>query len=130
MAHPLSVIGSDGLPHDEFPHPRLWGTFPRVLGLYVRQLGLLTLEDAIHKMTGRSAALFGMEDRGVLRPGAFADLVLFDPHRVIDRATFEEPTLLSEGIEQVWTNGVPTWVAGTGLTGESPGRLVRRHRAH
>jgi N-acyl-D-amino-acid deacylase len=129
MAHPLSVIGSDGIPHDEHPHPRLWGTFPRVLGLYVRQLGLLTLEDAIHKMTGRTAALFGMEDRGVLRPGAYADLVLFDPHRVIDRATFEDPKVESDGIEEVWTNGVPTWVAGQGLTGERPGRLIRRHRA-
>ncbi len=127
MAHPLSVIGSDGIPHDAHPHPRLWGTFPRVLGLYVRQLGLLSLEDAIHKMTGRTAALFGMQDRGVLRAGAYADLVLFDPHRVIDHATFEQPTLVSEGIEQVWTNGVPTWAAG-GLTGATPGRLIRRHR--
>jgi len=129
MAHPLSIIGSDGIPHDAHPHPRLWGTFPRVLGLYVRQLGLLRLEDAIHKMTGRTAALFGMQDRGVLRPGAFADLVLFDPHRIIDRATFEEPTLTAEGIEQVWTNGTPTWVAGKGLTGERPGRLIRRNRS-
>lgn len=128
MAHPLSIIGSDGLPHDAHPHPRLWGTFPRVLGLYSRQLGLLTLEDAVHKMTGRTAALFGMQDRGVLRAGAYADLVLFDPHRVIDRATFEAPMQESEGIEQVWTNGVPTWVAGRGLTGETPGRLIRRNR--
>jgi N-acyl-D-amino-acid deacylase len=128
MAHPLSVIGSDGIPHDEHPHPRLWGTFPRVLGLYSRQLGLLSLEEAVHKMTGRTAALFGMVDRGVLRPGAYADLVLFDPHRVIDRATFETPKVESEGIEQVWTNGVPTWVAGKGPTGETPGRLIRRNR--
>jgi N-acyl-D-amino-acid deacylase len=127
MAHPLSVIGSDGIPHDEHPHPRLWGTFPRVLGLYGRELGLLSLEQAIHKMTGRTAALFGMTDRGVLRPGAYADLVLFDPHRVIDRATFETPKVPSEGIEQVWTNGVPTWADGA-LTGEAPGRLIRRNR--
>ncbi|MBV1799658.1 amidohydrolase family protein [Siccirubricoccus sp. G192] len=129
MAHPLSVIGSDGIPQEAHPHPRLWGTFPRVLGLYSRQLGLLDLETAIHKMTGRTAALFGMEDRGVLRPGAYADLVLFDPHRVIDRATFEEPTLPAEGIEEVWTNGVPTFRASQGMTGERPGRLIRRHRA-
>ncbi len=128
MVHPLSVIGSDGIPHDAHPHPRLWGTFPRVLGLYARQLGLLSLEDAIHKMTGRTAALFGMGDRGVLRAGAYADLVLFDPHRVIDRATFEAPTQLSEGIETVWTNGIATWDAGA-LTGETPGRLIRRGRA-
>jgi N-acyl-D-amino-acid deacylase len=80
-------------------------------------------------MTGRTAALFGMEDRGVLRPGAYADLVLFDPHRVIDRATFEDPIQPAEGIEEVWTNGVPTWRGDTGLTGERPGRLIRRHRA-
>ncbi|MDN3567870.1 amidohydrolase family protein [Paeniroseomonas aquatica] len=129
MAHPMSVIGSDGIPHDAHPHPRLWGTFPRVLGLYSRQLGLFDLETAIHKMTGRTAALFGMEDRGVLRAGAYADLVLFDPHKVIDRATFEDPKQESEGIEEVWTNGVPTFRAGTGLTGEAPGRLIRRHRA-
>ena len=92
MAHPMSVIGSDGIPHDAHPHPApLWGTFPRVLGLYSRQLGLLSMEQAIHKMTGRTASLFGMIDRGVLRPGAYADLVLFDPHKVMDRATFEDP---------------------------------------
>ncbi len=128
MAHPMSVIGSDGIPHDAHPHPRLWGTFPRVLGLYVRQLGLLTLENAIHKMTGRTAAIFGMEDRGVIRPGAFADLVLFDPHRVIDKATFETPKVEAEGIEEVWTNGVPVFRQGQGITGERPGRLLRRHR--
>lgn len=126
MAHPLSVIGSDGIPHDAHPHPRLWGTFPRVLGLYSRELGLFDLETAIHKMTGRTASLFGLEDRGVLRAGAFADLVLFDPHRVIDRATFESPTVPSEGIAEVWTNGVSTWRDGAGLTGAAPGRLVRR----
>ncbi|RYJ01937.1 MAG: D-aminoacylase [Acetobacteraceae bacterium] len=129
MAHPMSVIGSDGIPHDAHPHPRLWGTFPRVLGLYSRQLGLFDLETAIHKMTGRTAALFGMEDRGVLKPGAYADLVLFDPHKVIDRATFEDPKQESEGIDEVWTNGTSTFRAGTGLTGETPGRLIRRHRA-
>jgi N-acyl-D-amino-acid deacylase len=129
MAHPMSVIGSDGIPHDAHPHPRLWGTFPRVLGFYSRQLGVLDMETAIHKMTGRTASLFGMQDRGVLKPGAYADLVLFDPHKVIDRATFEEPKQESEGIEEVWTNGVPTYRAGSGLTGEAPGRLIRRHRA-
>jgi N-acyl-D-amino-acid deacylase len=128
MKHPLSVIGSDGIPHDEHPHPRLWGTFPRVLGFYSRQLGLLSMEEAIHKMTGRTAQLFGMVDRGVLRPGAYADLVLFDPHRVIDRATFEEPKQESDGIEEVWTNGVPVFRAGKGMTGEAPGRLIRRNR--
>ncbi|MDB5373705.1 MAG: amidohydrolase family protein [Belnapia sp.] len=129
MAHPMSVIGSDGIPHDAHPHPRLWGTFPRVLGFYSRQLGLMDMETAIHKMTGRTASLFGMVDRGVLKPGAYADLVLFDPHRIIDRATFEDPKQESEGIEEVWTNGVTTFRGGSGLTGATPGRLIRRHRA-
>ena len=127
LRHPLSMIGSDGLPHDAVPHPRLWGTFPRILGLYTRQLGLLDLETAIFKMTGRTAAVYGMLDRGAIRPGAYADLVLFDPATVIDRATFEESTLMSEGIEQVWANGVPTYVAGA-QTGEKPGRLITRNR--
>ena len=119
MAHDMSMIGSDGLPHDEFPHPRLWGTFPRVLGYYCRQLGLFSLETAIHKMTGRTAGVFGMVDRGVLREGAFADLVLFDPHTVIDKATFEAPKVVSEGIERVWANGVTTYREGGGFWGEA-----------
>jgi N-acyl-D-amino-acid deacylase len=127
MQHPLSMIGSDGLPHDAVPHPRLWGTFPRVLGLYSRQLGLLDMETAIHKMTGRAASIYGMTDRGTIRTGAYADLVLFDPATVIDRATYENPTLISEGIEQVWANGVLTYAAGK-ATGEKPGRLVSRNR--
>jgi N-acyl-D-amino-acid deacylase len=128
MAHPLSIIGSDGIPHDAHPHPRLWGTFPRVLGHYVRDVNLFSLETAVHKMTGRAAEVFGMVDRGVLREGAYADLVLFDPHTVRDRATFEEPKQLSEGIEEVWCNGVPTYAAAKGATGEKPGRLVTRNR--
>jgi N-acyl-D-amino-acid deacylase len=129
MAHPMSVIGSDGIPHDAHPHPRLWGTFPRVLGLYARELRLFSLETAVHKMTGRPAAVFGMVDRGVIREGAYADLVLFDPDTVIDRATFENPKQESAGIEEVWANGVSTFVAGKGATGEKPGRLVTRGRA-
>jgi N-acyl-D-amino-acid deacylase len=133
MAHELSVIGSDGIPHDEHPHPRLWGTFPRVLGHYVRDVGLFSLETAVHKMTGRAAEIFGIVDRGVLREGSFADLVLFDPGRVRDRATFEQPKQVSDGIEEVWCNGVPTYVAAQGgatlgATGERPGRLIRRGR--
>ena len=128
MAHPLSMIGSDGIPHDEHPHPRLWGTFPRVLGHYSRGLGLFSMETAIHKMTGRCAEAFGIVDRGYLREGAYADLVLFDPATVIDAATFENPKQPSIGIEEVWANGVPTFRAGHGATGERPGRLVTRHR--
>ncbi len=131
MAHPMSMIGSDGIPHDEHPHPRLWGTFPRVLGHYSRGLNLFSMETAIHKMTGRCAEAYGIVDRGVLREGAYADLVLFDPATVIDAATFETPKVPSIGIEEVWANGVPTFRHGyrdTGATGEKPGRLITRHR--
>jgi N-acyl-D-amino-acid deacylase len=128
MAHPMSIIGSDGIPHDEHPHPRLWGTFPRVLGHYVRDVKLFSLETAVHKMTGKAAETFGMVDRGVLREGAYADIVLFDPHTVRDRATFENPKQISEGIEEVWCNGVPTYAVAKGATGEKPGRLVTRNR--
>jgi N-acyl-D-amino-acid deacylase len=128
MAHPMSMIGSDGIPHDAHPHPRLWGTFPRVLGHYARGLGLFSMEVAIHKMTGRCAEAYGIVDRGILREGAYADLVLFDPATVIDAATFENPKVPSIGIEEVWLNGVPTFRAGKGATGERPGRLVTRHK--
>ncbi|MBC7800617.1 MAG: amidohydrolase family protein, partial [Gemmatimonadaceae bacterium] len=127
MAHPRSMIGSDGIPHDAVPHPRLWGTFPRVLGHYVREVGLFTLETAIHKMTGRTAAVFGLPGRGTIRPGNFADLVLFDPATVVDRATYAKPTLTSLGIQQVWANGERTLGEG-GLTGAAPGRFISNPR--
>ncbi len=88
MAFPGAMIGSDGLPHDRHPHPRLWGTFPRVLGRYVRERRLLSLAEAVHRMTGKSAQVFGFAERGLLRQGFVADLVLFDPESVIDRADF------------------------------------------
>jgi N-acyl-D-amino-acid deacylase len=120
-----AMIGSDGLPHDLFPHPRLWGTFPRVLGHYARDIGLFPLHRAVHKMTGLTAANFGLRDRGVLRVGAFADLVLFDPATVIDRATFEQPTRPAAGIDMVFVNGRPVWRDGA-ATGERPGRALKR----
>jgi N-acyl-D-amino-acid deacylase len=126
MAHRLSMIGSDGLPHDAYPHPRLWGTFPRVLGHYARDLGLFSLETAVHKMTGRTAGVFGMADRGVIRPGAFADLVLFDPATVRDTADFDAPTKIADGIEETWVNGQSAYVHGEGATAEPAGRLVTR----
>jgi N-acyl-D-amino-acid deacylase len=129
MAHDLSMIGSDGLPHDSFPHPRLWGTFPRVLGHYARDLGLFSLETAVHKMTGRTAAVFGMTDRGVIREGAYADLVLFDPATVADTATFENPVQASAGIVETWVNGQSAYVFGEGATAARAGRLVSRGRA-
>jgi N-acyl-D-amino-acid deacylase len=125
LAYPRTMIGSDGLPHDAHPHPRLWGTFPRVLGHYARDLGLMSLETAVHKMTGLSAARFGLADRGVIRPGACADLVLFDAATVIDRATFEEPTRPADGIALVMVNGVVVR-DGNGATGARPGRVLRR----
>ena len=128
MAHHLAMIGSDGLPHDTFPHPRLWGTFPRVLGHYARDLGLFSMETAIHKMTGHTASVFGMTDRGVIRPGAFADLVLFDPLTVRDLATFDTPAVPAEGILETWVNGESTYVHGTGATKAHGGRLITRRR--
>jgi len=124
LAYPHTMIGSDGLPHDEHPHPRLWGTFPRVLGHYARDEGLFSLEEAVRKMTSLPAARFGLKDRGVLREGAYADLVLFDPDSIIDKADFDHPTTPSAGIEQVWVNGRPVWRDGA-ATGERPGRAIR-----
>jgi N-acyl-D-amino-acid deacylase len=105
LAHPLTMIGSDGLAHDERPHPCFWGTFARVLGHYARDENLFSLPTAIHKMTGLTANRFGLKDRGVIEVGAFADIVLFDPNRMIDRATYAAPEANSEGIFKVWVNG-------------------------
>lgn len=125
LAYPHTMIGSDGLPHDRHPHPRLWGTFPRVLGHYARDVGLFGLEEAVHKMTGKTAARFGLNDRGVIRQGAFADLVLFDPDTVADRATFEDPARPAAGIDMVLVNGQPVLEDGR-LTGARAGRVLRR----
>ena len=129
IAHPRSMIGSDGLPSNDMPHPRLWGTFPRVLGHYSRDLRLLSLEQAVHKMTGLTAKVFGMVDRGAIRPGAFADLVLFDPETVIDTATFTAPIQPARGITEVWVNGVSSYIGGKGVTGAANGRLITRNKA-
>lgn len=120
-----TMIGSDGLPHDEIPHPRLWGSFPRVLGHYSRGLGLFPLEKAIHKMTGLTAGKFGLADRGVIREGAFADLTLFDADTVDEAATFAQPIAPSVGIETVLVNGVVVWEQGA-PSGQRPGRVLRR----
>jgi N-acyl-D-amino-acid deacylase len=124
LSHPNAMFGSDGLPHDEHPHPRLWGTFPRILGHYCRELKLFSLEEAVRRMTGYSAETFGLVDRGVIRPGAFADITLFDEDKVLDRATFERPKTPSAGIDLVMVNGRPVWQAGTS-TGARPGRALR-----
>jgi len=125
LSYGPTMIGSDGLPHDAFPHPRLWSTFPRVLGHYSRDLGLLTLEQAVHKMTGLTARTFGLPDRGELRRGAFADVVLFDADKVGEAATFEQPIAPAHGIHGVWVNGVQVWKNGAS-TGARPGRVLRR----
>lgn len=127
LAFDKTMIGSDGLPHDIHPHPRLWGTFPRVLGHYCREVGLFGLETAVRKMTGLPAARFGLAARGVVRAGACADLCVFDAETVIDRATFAEPTLPAAGIDHVFVNGRPVWSEGK-PTGERPGRALRRQR--
>jgi N-acyl-D-aspartate/D-glutamate deacylase len=106
LRHPATVIGSDGLPNDPKPHPRLWGTFPRVLGHYARDEALFPLAVAIHKMTALPARKFGLRDRGVVREGHTADLVLFDAASVRDVATFTDPQRPAEGIHAVWVNGV------------------------
>src|SRR5581483_7898563 len=132
LAQPWCGIGSDGLAYAidgplrrGHPHPRSFGTFPRVLGVYVRQLGLLRLEDAVRKMTSIHAVKLGSSDRGLLRSGNFADITLFDPDRVIDKATYTEPFQYSEGIEYVIVNG--TIVLDQGKhTGATPGKALRR----
>jgi N-acyl-D-amino-acid deacylase len=127
LAFPRTMIGSDGLPHDIHPHPRLWGTFPRVLGHYCREIGLFGLETAVHKMTGLSASRFGLTGRGIVAAGAYADLTVFDPDTIIDRATFADPTLPAAGIEHVFVNGRPVW-SGAKPTGDYPGRALRRQQ--
>jgi N-acyl-D-amino-acid deacylase len=123
IAWPHAAICSDGAL--DSLHPRGRGAFTKVLRVYVREKKVLTLEQAIHKMTGLSAANVGIVDRGVIRPGAFADLVLFDPATAADRSTWQDPKALSTGITEVWVNGVAVW-DGSKATGAHPGRAVRR----
>jgi N-acyl-D-amino-acid deacylase len=118
---PWVMVASDGGIGSH--HPRGAGTFPRVLGVYVREKGWLTLPEAVRKMTSLPAQRLGWKDRGTIREGAFADLVLFNPDTVIDRSTFAEPTLTPVGIEKVFVNGVAVWTDGK-ATGERPGRVL------
>lgn len=127
LAWPESMVGSDGLPHDGHPHPRLWGTFPRVLGHYARELGLFSLEEAVRKMTSLPAKRFGLKDRGVLRAGAFADVAVFDPAAVLDQASFAEPKRAATGIARVYVNGTCVWQAGA-PTGHRPGKALAHDR--
>lgn len=126
LRHETTMIGSDGLPtlHGK-PHPRLYGTFARVLGHYARDAGVLSLPEAVHRMTGMPARRFGLTDRGVLRPGAWADLVLFDPARIADVATYADPHRSPAGIPHVFVNGTAV-VRDGAHTGARPGRALRR----
>lgn len=125
LRHPLSMIGSDGLPEDPLPHPRLWGSFPRVLAHYWRERRLFSLETAIHKMSGLTASRFGLAQRGLIKPGYWADLVLFDAHTIRDTATFDKPVQAADGIAAVWVNGCLSWQGKT-PTGERAGRFLAR----
>ncbi|MHB1328479.1 MAG: amidohydrolase family protein [Gemmatimonadales bacterium] len=128
MAHPETMIASDGritALGDGVPHPRNYGTFPRVLGRYVREEKVLTLEQAVHKMSGKPAARLGLRDYGCVRSGCVADLALFDPATVSDPATFTDPHHYPVGIPWVLVNGQPV-IANGQLTEARPGRVVRR----
>jgi N-acyl-D-aspartate/D-glutamate deacylase len=132
MQQPWCSIGSDGSAYAiegplrlGNPHPRNFGTFPRVLGVYVREQGLLSLEDAVRKMTSLNASRLGITDRGILRPGTFADITIFNPQTVIDHATYTEPFQYNDGIEYVLVNG--KLVLDHNLhTGARPGRALRK----
>lgn len=125
LSHPATMIGSDGLPNDPLPHPRLWGAFPRVLGHYARDQQLLPLAEAVRKMSSLTARRFGLGQRGEVHVGYHADLVLFDPDTVIDAASFERPQQPARGIEAVWVNGVLSYRDGA-PTGARAGRVVPR----
>ena len=125
MKHRVHTGGSDGILVGAKPHPRAWGTFPRFLGHYCRELRLLTLEDMIHHLTGRPAARLKLVRRGLVRPGYAADLVLFDPETIRETATFEHPKQPAAGIQLVLVNGVPALDAGR-PTGALAGRSLRR----
>lgn len=124
LAHPGTMIGSDGIPMQEKPHPRQWGTFPRVLGYYCRERRLFPLETAVYKMTGLVAREFGLADRGLIAAGKAADVCIFDEQQVIDRASFEAPTQACVGIDCVIVNGRVAWREGRHLA--RPGRLLTR----
>ncbi len=131
MRYPHTMIASDGRlvrPGEGHPHPRWYGTFPRVLGRYVRERHVLTLEEAVHKMTGMPAKRLGLRDRGQLADGMYADVVVFDPAAVEDRATFENPHQYPVGIDYVIVNGVAV-VDGGKFTDARAGRVLRRSTA-
>ncbi|MGJ7580907.1 N-acyl-D-amino-acid deacylase family protein [Variovorax sp. RHLX14] len=130
IAHPRTMIGSDGLPHDLHPHPRLWGAFPRVFARYWRERKLFTLEQAVHKMTGMTARNMRIANRGQLRVDSMADVVVFDPVTIADTATYDNPRSVSIGIERVFVNGTCAYVGGGCRTPEviaREGRMLTRN---
>ena len=126
LAFDETMIGSDGIPLGNHPHPRLWGTFPRVLGHYSRDLGLFPLETAVWKMTGLTARNFHLAGRGTLALGQAADVVVFDAAAVADRATYERPMQAAAGIDAVLVNGSIAWQLGR-HTGARSGQVITRH---
>ena len=126
MQQDFVMIGSDGIPSGSKPHPRLLHTFPRVLGEYARNQGLMSMSSAIHKMTGMSAQRFGLTDRGTIATGMAADLVLFNPATIVDTGTYVDPTAVPLGIESVWVNGECVVQQGV-VTGARPGTPLRAH---
>ena len=125
MAHSSTMIGTDGLDRGSKPHPRAWGTYPRVLGKYVREEGVISLENAIHKMTQMPADKFGIANRGLIKEGNYADLVMFDPGTVIDGATFENPRVGPVGMPHVIVNGQFAVRDGK-PAGSRSGRAIRK----
>lgn len=133
LKQPWCSIGSDGSAlaiegplRRGNPHPRNFGTFPRVLGRYAREKHLITLEDAVYKMTGLNAEKLGLKDRGTIAPGNFADITIFDPVTIIDKATYNDPFQYSEGIEYVLVNGEIV-LKGINHTGKRPGRALKKN---
>ena len=127
MRHPFAMFDTDGDPVGfgvGFPHPRSYGTFPRVLGKYVREETVLTLEEAIRKMTSLSADQIGQPERGRIAPGMYADITVFDADEITDRATFDDPHQYPVGIRHVIVNGTPI-IRGGALTGATPGRVIK-----
>jgi N-acyl-D-amino-acid deacylase len=125
LAFDETMIGSDGIPLGDKPHPRLWGTFPRVLGHYSRDVGLFHLEAAVWKMTGLTARNFGLHGRGTLKAGQHADIVIFDAATIRDAANYETPAMPAVGIDTVIVNGTITWREGA-HSGARSGQVITR----
>lgn len=129
LTYPHTIVCSDGISRGKHPHPRVWGTFPRVLGHYARDVGLFSLEEAVRRMTTMPAERFGLTGRGRIASGCYADLVLFDPATIAEGATFEDPVHPATGIVSTYVNGRQVWREG-GATGARPGRTLDRGDGH